>query len=109
MDIEIIPTTELLCHTTIFSQLILGASRTTSRLFIDSLIVYNSSIHCFENTKTTNFIFFVNMIYQIGEQLIMKEQPFLYYKKHSIQFSSLTIRLRIILGIYFWHSTYCSQ
>ena len=57
MDIEIIPTTELLCHTTIFSQLILGASRTTSRLFIDSLIVYNSSIHCFENTKTTNFIF----------------------------------------------------
>ena len=56
MDIEIIPTTELLCHTTIFSQLILGASRTTSRLFIDSLIVYNSSIHCFENTKTTDFI-----------------------------------------------------
>ena len=37
VDVEISQTTELLFHVTIFSQSILG---TTSRLFIDLLIIY---------------------------------------------------------------------
>lgn len=37
-NLEISQTMDLLCHLTIFSQLILG---TTSRLFIDSLIIYD--------------------------------------------------------------------